>query len=139
VQAYIDFVFYILTTPCILASHHRSITTVGASFDSACPAGTHPHVPVLLEEVLSFFAGQQVTKFVDGTLGAGAHTPNLLATDSKTSAIKPGTSSPTFCIFATTQFPIIQSTHMQLNAREDPAYSCSNHDLDVAGRTPLVV
>ena len=36
------------------------------------PQETYPHIPVLLEEVLGFFAGQHIKTFVDGTLGAGA-------------------------------------------------------------------
>jgi len=38
----------------------------------------HPHVSVLLNEFLSFFEGQSVRFFVDGTLGAGGHAEAIL-------------------------------------------------------------
>ncbi|MBS0621983.1 MAG: 16S rRNA (cytosine(1402)-N(4))-methyltransferase RsmH [Verrucomicrobia bacterium] len=36
------------------------------------------HIPVLLKEVTSFFADQQIERFVDGTLGLGGHAHALL-------------------------------------------------------------
>lgn len=38
-----------------------------------------PHVPVLLDEVLSIFAGCHLPMLVDATLGAGGHSAALLA------------------------------------------------------------
>jgi 16S rRNA (cytosine1402-N4)-methyltransferase len=36
------------------------------------------HIPVLLEEILSFFRGRKLTTFIDGTLGAGGHSRAIL-------------------------------------------------------------
>ena len=38
-----------------------------------------PHEPVLLQEVLEFFAGVQLGTFMDGTLGAGGHAAAITA------------------------------------------------------------
>jgi 16S rRNA (cytosine1402-N4)-methyltransferase len=37
-----------------------------------------PHQPVLKNEFLSFFEGRKITRFIDGTLGAGGHARALL-------------------------------------------------------------
>eukprot|EP00884_Botryococcus_braunii_P010206 jgi/Botrbrau1/19187/Bobra.0077s0093.1 len=39
---------------------------------------TAPHTPVMLEEILGFFRGCQLSNFLDGTLGAGGHSAAIL-------------------------------------------------------------
>jgi 16S rRNA (cytosine1402-N4)-methyltransferase len=39
-----------------------------------------PHIPVLIEEISSFFESTRLTTFVDGTLGAGGHAEMILKT-----------------------------------------------------------
>lgn len=39
---------------------------------------TYPHIPVLLTEILSFFAPLKIRYFVDGTLGAAGHAESIL-------------------------------------------------------------
>lgn len=39
---------------------------------------TQPHIPVLLNEFLSFFEDRHIRVFVDGTLGAGGHSEAIL-------------------------------------------------------------
>ncbi|MBA3722278.1 MAG: 16S rRNA (cytosine(1402)-N(4))-methyltransferase RsmH [Parachlamydiaceae bacterium] len=43
------------------------------------PSTSHPHVSVLLEEVLQTFESTHLICFVDGTLGAGGHAEAILA------------------------------------------------------------
>jgi 16S rRNA (cytosine1402-N4)-methyltransferase len=52
------------------AAAAAAATAAAAAAPRAAP---EPHVPVLLEEVLSFFAGRRLSVYVDGTLGAGGH------------------------------------------------------------------
>jgi MraW methylase family len=53
--------------------------TASAAADQAAPSADHgsaapaQHTPVLLDEVLGFFADVRLRTFVDGTLGAGGH------------------------------------------------------------------
>ncbi len=42
------------------------------------PEDREHHIPVLLEEFLSFFINKELEIFIDGTLGAGGHTAALL-------------------------------------------------------------
>lgn len=37
-----------------------------------------PHIPVMLQEVLSFFEGRHLETYVDGTVGAGGHARAIL-------------------------------------------------------------
>ena len=57
---------------CGCAPVHAAVAPTYLANDDA------PHVPVLLEEVLSFFAGRRLEMYVDGTLGAGGHASALL-------------------------------------------------------------
>ena len=50
-----------------------------AADDGAAGSEPPPHVPVLLQEVLGFFADRPLQVFVDGTLGAGGHSCALAA------------------------------------------------------------
>eukprot|EP00887_Chlorella_sp_A99_P001107 scaffold14.g1107.t1 len=63
--------------------HSRRVHAAVAQPSPAAPAPAPPddgapHVPVLLEEVLSFFQGRPLEVYVDGTLGAGGHATHLL-------------------------------------------------------------
>lgn len=42
-------------------------------------ASSEPHEPVLVEEIVSHFAGRRLDTFVDGTVGAGGHALELLS------------------------------------------------------------
>jgi 16S rRNA (cytosine1402-N4)-methyltransferase len=46
---------------------------------SMIAAMTHPHQPILVPEILSFFSERTVRTFVDGTLGAGGHAEAVLS------------------------------------------------------------
>ncbi len=39
---------------------------------------TAPHIPVMMNEMLEYFAGSSIKVFFDGTLGAGGHAKAML-------------------------------------------------------------
>lgn len=60
--------------PARAASSRASAGAAERSEESA----EQPHVPVLLEQVLSFFRGRKLAVYVDATLGAGGHASAVL-------------------------------------------------------------
>lgn len=61
-----------------LPARAASTRAAAGEHEDAEEAGDQPHVPVLLEQVLSFFRGRKLGVYVDATLGAGGHASAVL-------------------------------------------------------------
>lgn len=99
---------------------------------SSQPLNSAPHVPVFLEEILTYLEGQPLQIFADGTLGAGGHSIAILLRHPECSLLVGGDQDPSALALASERLrPVLQSRATQFqpvhtNYADLPEYLRSN-------------